>query len=62
MLPDARGKMDAEGLLRIILILVVVWIALQIVGEIIDLVFGPFSSIIGLVIIVLIVLWLLDRI
>jgi len=54
--------MDVEDLLKIILVLVVVWIALELVQEIIGFIFGPFSSLIGLVILVLIVLFLLDRI
>lgn len=56
---------DAEDLLKIILVLVVVWIGLEIVGELLDFlgwILGPFRPFIGLIIVVLIVLWLLDRI
>lgn len=54
--------MEAEDLLKIVLVLVLVWIVIQIVGELLDLFFGPLSSIIGLIILVIIVLFLLDRI
>lgn len=57
--------MDAEDLLKIILILVVIWIAIEIIGEFISVLAflaGPFSSILGLIILVVIVLYLLDRI
>ncbi|WP_255198368.1 DUF7554 family protein [Halorarius litoreus] len=53
---------DAEDLLKVILVLVIIWIGLEILGEIVGFLFGPFSSILGLVVIVLIVLFLLDRI
>jgi len=60
-----RGKIDVETLLQIILVLILVWLAL----EVLDLVFGllgavlgPFTNIFGLIIAALIVLWLLDRI
>jgi len=56
--------MDAEGLLKIVLVLVVVWILLEIVGELLGILaglLGPFRPLLGLVIVVLIVLWLFDR-
>lgn len=59
---DSRGDLDADTLLRIVLVLVIIWIAVEILEAVVDLVFGPFKSLFGLVIIVLIVLWLLDRI
>lgn len=52
--------MDTERLLQIVLVLVVVWIALEVVQEFVSLLVGPFSSILGLLVIVLIVLFLLD--
>lgn len=54
--------MDAEAILKIILVLVLVWIVLEIIGIFIKMLAGPFSSIIGLLIVVVIVLFLLDRI
>jgi len=53
--------LDAEGLLKIVLLLVIVWIALEVVDVILDVLLGPFRSILGLLIVVLIVLFLLDR-
>jgi hypothetical protein len=59
---DRRADVEVETLLKIVLVLVVVWIGLEIVESVIDFVFGPFKSVFGLIIIVVIVLWLLDRI
>jgi hypothetical protein len=60
-----RGKLDVETLLQIILLLVVVWLLLQIVDATLDILgtlLAPLSSIFGLVIVALILLWLLDYI
>jgi hypothetical protein len=59
---DRRADIEVETLLKIVLVLVVVWIGLEIVESVVDFVFGPFKSVFGLIIIVVIVLWLLDRI
>ena len=62
---DDRGEVQAEGLLRIVLVLVVVWLALEIVGEVFEIaafVLGPLQPLLGLVVIVLVVAWLLDYI
>lgn len=62
MLPN-RGSLDVEDLLKIILVLVVVWIALEIIMEVVSFVLAPFgalSSIVGLVIVVLIIAYFLD--
>jgi hypothetical protein len=59
-----RAGIDVEDLLKIILLLVVVWIALEVLGMILGTIswlLGPLQPILGLVILVLIVLWLLDR-
>ncbi|QSG08654.1 DUF7554 family protein [Halapricum desulfuricans] len=56
--------MDADDLLKIVLALVVVWLLLEIVGEFLNILawlLGPFQPLLALVIVVLIVLWLLDR-
>lgn len=60
-----RGKLDANDLIVIILVLVAIWIVLEIISEILDITFAilglfPFSNLIGLVILLIIVLWLLD--
>lgn len=54
--------LEAEDLLKIVLLLVIVWIGLEIIGAFIEFIAGPFSSIIGLLIVIVIVLYLLDRI
>ncbi|QCC50344.1 DUF7554 family protein [Halapricum salinum] len=57
--------LDAEDVLKIVLVLVVIWLALEIVGEVLGIlawVLGPFRPLLGLIVAVLIVLWLLDRI
>jgi hypothetical protein len=60
-----RGSIDAETILQVILVLILVWLVI----EIIDVVFGflgallwPATNIIVLIIAALILLWLLDRI
>lgn len=62
-----RAKIDAETLLKVILVLIVVWLVLAVLDATLSIVgtvlgFFPFSSLIGLIIAILIVLWLLDRI
>jgi hypothetical protein len=61
----SRAAVDVEDLLKLVLVLVLVWLALEIVGEVFDVFFGLLGflpNILGLVVVVLIVLWLLDRI
>lgn len=60
-----RGKLDVDTLLKIVLILVAIWLVLGIVEELVEavaFVLGPASNVVGLVVLLLIVLWLLDRI
>lgn len=60
-----RGEIEVETLLKIILVLVLVWLVLEIVALVFDILgtlLAPFTGIIGLLIAALIVLWLLDRI
>jgi len=60
-----RANIEVETLLKIILVLVVVWLALQIVEATLGLLgflLGPLSNVFGLIIIVVIVLWWLDYI
>jgi len=59
-----RAAVDVDTLLKVVLVLVLVWLALEILGQVIDLALGFFGflrPIIGLLILVLIILWLLDR-
>jgi len=61
----SRAAVDVEDLLKLVLILVVIWLALSIVEAAFDIFFGLFSflpQLVGLVVVVLIVLWLFDRI
>ncbi|WP_257299176.1 hypothetical protein [Haloarchaeobius sp. FL176] len=61
---DHRADIEAESLLLIVLGLVVVWIALEVVSELLGLLgwlLGPFKPVLGLAIVVIIVLWLTDR-
>jgi ABC-type enterochelin transport system permease subunit len=65
MRDDKRADLEAESLLRIVLVLVVVWLVLEIVGEFVGIataLVGPFRPVLGLLVVAVIVLWLLDRI
>ena len=53
---------DANDLLKIVLVLVVIWLGLEVLDFVLDILLGPLDSVIGLLLIVLIVLFLLDRI
>ena len=60
-----RAKLDVDTLIKVILVLVVVWLALQIFEEFVgtlSYILGPFSNLLGLIVLVILVLWLLDRI
>ncbi|MFB6136950.1 MAG: hypothetical protein ABEJ42_01230 [Halobacteriaceae archaeon] len=59
-----RAAVDVDDLLKVILVLVIVWLALNIIEEVVQItlgVFGWLRPIIGLVLLLLIALWLLDR-
>lgn len=62
MLGSERGALDVEDLLKLVLVLVIVYIAVDLAFEVIGFVFGPLSNLVGLVIVVLIVAWFLDYI
>jgi hypothetical protein len=53
---------DAEDLLKVVLVLVVIWLGLRVLGAVVNIGLELFDSLIGLVLVVLIVLFLLDRI
>jgi len=60
-----RADLDVDDLLKMVLVLVVIWLVLEIVGEVFELalgLLGPLRPLLGVVILVLIVLWLADRI
>ena len=60
-----RGALEVDTLLRIVLILVVLWLGLEILESIFGLLgrmFWFLQPLLGLALLVLLVLWLLDRI
>jgi hypothetical protein len=61
---NARGDVDADTLLKIVLALAVVWLALEILEaffETLAFILEPLPKLFGLALIVLVVLYLLDR-
>lgn len=56
------GMVDAEDLLKVVLVLVVIWLGLRVLGAVVNIGLELFDSLIGLLLVVLIVLFLLDRI
>lgn len=62
-MPPERGALDVDDLLKIVLVLVIVWLAISIVEEIVGLLLpGPLSSVVGLLLLVILVLWYFDYI
>jgi len=60
-----RGDIDTDTLLKVILVLAVVWLALEVLELFLDtlqFVFALLPKVLGVALIVLIVLYLLDRI
>ena len=57
-----RGAITVETLLKILLVLVIVWIALDVIDQALTTILGPFQPVLGLIIILLIILWLFDEI
>lgn len=58
---DLRGDVDVETLLKIVLVLMVAWLALEVVGRLVSAVFGILQPIVVILVVILIVLWLLDE-
>lgn len=59
------ASIDAEDLLKLVLVLVVAWLALEVLDTVLDIAFGVlglFRPFLGLIVLALIVLFLLDRI
>jgi len=59
-----RAKLDVDTLLKIVLVLIVVWIGLEVIGELLGILgwlLGPLQPLLGIVLIILIVLWLTGR-
>lgn len=60
-----RGEIEAETLLKVVLVLAVVWLALEVLEvflETLQFILAPLPKLVGLALIVLVVLSLLDRI
>lgn len=60
---DDRGDIEANSLLGIVLLLVILWLALEVVGEVFEIaggLLGPLRPILGVLVVVVIVLFLLD--
>ena len=57
-----RAELEVEDLLKIVLALLVVWLVIEILDTAFGFLIGVLGPLLGLVIIILIVLWLLDRI
>lgn len=59
------GNVEAETLLKVVLVLAVVWLALEILEAFVDtlqFLLAPLPELLGVVLVVLVVLYLLDRI
>ena len=59
-----RAAIDVDTLLKVLLVLVIVWIGLEVVGELLGLLgwlLGPLQPLLGIVIIILIILYLTGR-
>lgn len=57
-----RAELEVEDLLKVVLLLVAVWVALEIVDLALGMLFGPLKPLLGVVILVLAALWFLDYI
>jgi hypothetical protein len=57
-----RAELEVESLLKIVLVLVVIWLILEIAGEVLEFTLGLLGPLLGVVVLLLIVLWLVDRI
>lgn len=57
-----RASLDVDTLLKIILVLIVALLALEVVDQFVNTLFGIFRPVVSLLILLLIVLWLLDQI
>jgi hypothetical protein len=56
-----RAALDTDDLLKIVLVLVIVWLAIEVLSEFLQLlVFGPLSSVVGLLLLVVLLLWYFD--
>lgn len=61
LIADVDAKLDVEDLLKIVLALLAVLLALEVIEKLFSFAVGLLRPLFVLVIVVLIVLWLLDR-
>jgi len=59
MVPD-RASLDTGDLLKIVLVLVIVWLAVSILSDILGLFRGPLGTVVGLVLLAVLALWYFD--
>ena len=60
-----RAAIEVETLLKIVIVLVILWLALEVLDAVFGLLLGFFwflQPLLGVVLLVLLILWLLDRI
>jgi Ca2+/H+ antiporter len=59
-----RAAIATDDLVKLALLLVVAWLALEVLGELLDLLLAPFAALrplVGLVVLALVAWYLLDR-
>ena len=61
LLADADAALDVESLLKIVLVLLVILLTLEVVGELFEFTLGLLKPLLTLIVVGLIVLWLFDR-
>ncbi|MFB6197828.1 MAG: hypothetical protein ABEI52_06105 [Halobacteriaceae archaeon] len=62
---NSRASLQVEDLLKVVLLLIAVWLVLEIVATILKITLGVFELLqpfIGIILLILIILWLFDRI
>ncbi len=57
---DDRAALDIDDLLKIILLLVIVWLVIEVLSEFLGLLFGPLSSVVGVILLIVLVAWYFD--
>lgn len=62
---DRLKHIEVEDLLKIVLILVIIWLALEVIGFFVRITLGTFrfvQPLIGVILVVLLLLWLVKRV
>jgi hypothetical protein len=58
---DHRASLDVEDLLKIVLVLIIVLLVVDIVTDVLSSLLGPVQPALGLLVLVLIIYWVVDR-